>query len=369
MLWPAMPIAASNEGGTMRYLNILLIFVPLAILAEVMHAEDVAIFILSALAIVPLAGLLGKATEELAVHAGSKIGGLLNVTFGNAVELIIMLMALQAGLTEVAKASITGSILGNLLLILGLAMLVGGIKHGIQRFNPLTAATSATMLVLAVIALVIPAVFSHAIDLGNSHGVETLSEIVAVLLVGVYVLNLYFQFYGRDRGQLASIEPAAEAHHATWSKKQALAMMLGSTLVVALISELLVGSIEGATSALGLTELFVGIIIVPLIGNVAEHVVAVQVAMKNKMDMATEIAIGSSLQIALLVAPMLVFASILMGIPMTLVFNPFELITLGAAVAIAALISLDGRSHWLEGLQLVVVYAIVAVAFFFLPAA
>jgi Ca2+:H+ antiporter len=354
----------------MRYLNILLIFVPLAILAEIMHAEDVVIFILSALAIVPLAGLLGTATEELAIYAGSKIGGLLNVTFGNAVELIIMLMALQAGLTEVAKASITGSILGNLLLILGMAMLLGGIKHGIQRFNPLTAGTSATMLVLAVIALVIPAVFSHAIDLGNSHGVERLSEIVAVLLIGIYFLNLYFQFYGRDRGELASVESSGEIHevHARWSKNQALAMMLGSTLVVAVISELLVGSIEGATSALGLTEMFVGIIVVPLIGNVAEHVVAVQVAMKNKMDMATEIAVGSSLQIALLVAPMLVFASMLMGIPMTLVFNPFELITLGAAVAIAALISLDGRSHWLEGVQLVVVYAIVAVAFFFLPA-
>ena len=352
---------------TTRYLNILLIFVPLAILAELAHADAVLVFALSALAIIPLAGLLGAATEDLAIHAGSKVGGFLNATFGNAVELIIMLMALRAGLGEVAKASITGSILGNLLLVLGVAMLVGGMRHGIQRFNPLAAGTGATMLVLAVIALVIPAVFSHAIDLGANHGVEHLSEIVAVLLIGVYLLNLYFQFYGSSRAELASIEPHIEAQ-ARWSKKRAVALLLGTTVVVALMSEVLVGSIEEASSVLGLTELFVGVIVVPLVGNVAEHVVAVQVAAKNKMDMAMEIAVGSSLQIALFVAPMLVFASLLMGNPMTLVFNSFELITLGSAVAIAAFISQDGRSHWLEGVQLVVVYVIVAMAFFFLPA-
>jgi len=354
----------------MRYLNYLLILIPIAALADLLHADPVVVFLLSALAIVPLAGVLGKATEELAVYAGSKAGGFLNATFGNAAELIITLAAVRAGLLEVVKASITGSILGNLLLVLGFSMLLGGVKNGIQRFDRLEAGNSSAMLALAVIGLGVPAVFSHTIDLVRHDAIEWLSIGVAVVLILLYFLSLIFSFSSAGHGGRGSIMPGDEilATRAEWSKQKALAILVGATLLVVLMSEILVGSIEASIKTLGLTEFFVGVIIVPIIGNVAEHLVAVQTAIKNKMDLSMGVAVGSSMQIALFVAPFLVFASIVLGHPMTLIFNQFELITLGAAVAISALISLDGRSHWLEGVQLLAVYVIIALAFFFLPA-
>lgn len=354
----------------MKYLNVLLVFIPLAVLAEILHLEPVLVFTLSALGIVPLAGVLGKATEELAVYAGSRVGGFLNATFGNAAELIITLAAVRAGLLEVVKASITGSILGNLLLVLGLAMLLGGLKNGIQRFSKLAAGNSSAMLALAVIGLGVPAVFSHTIDVANHDAVEWLSIGVAIVLITLYFLSLIFSFSSVSRNQHGSIMPGDEVllTKAEWSKRKALGVLLGVTLLIVLMSEILVGAIEASIATLGLTEFFVGVIIVPIIGNVAEHLVAVQTAIKNKMDLAMEVAVGSSMQIALFVAPFLVFASILLGHPMTLIFNQFELVTLGAAIAITALIALDGRSHWLEGAQLLAVYAIIALAFFFLPA-
>ncbi len=353
----------------MKYLRVLLVFIPIAVLAELLHLDPVAIFVLSALGIVPLAGVLGKATEELAVYTGSRVGGFLNATFGNAAELIITLVAVRAGLTEVVKASITGSILGNLLLVLGLSMLLGGFKNGLQRFDSLAAGNSSAMLALAVIGLGVPAVFSHTIDLVNHEAVEWLSIGVAIVLIVLYFLSLLFSFTNAGRNGHGSLVPGDEVLEtkAEWSVRKSVLVLLGATALVVLMSELLVGAIEGSVERLGLTEFFVGVIIVPIIGNVAEHMVAVQTAIKNKMELAMEVAVGSSMQIALFVAPFLVFASILLGHPMTLIFNQFELITLGAAVAITALISLDGRSHWLEGAQLLAVYAIIALAFFFLP--
>lgn len=353
----------------MKYLNVLLVFIPLAILADLLHLEPVLVFALSALGIVPLAGVLGKSTEELAVYAGSRVGGFLNATFGNAAELIITLVAVRAGLLEVVKASITGSILGNLLLVLGLAMLVGGLKNGVQRFDQLAAGNSSAMLALAVIGLGVPAVFSHTIDLANHDAVEWLSIGVAVVLMVTYFLSLIFSFSSSSNRVHGSAVPGDEVvlAKAEWSKRKAMGVLLGATAFVVLMSEILVGAIEASIATLGLTEFFVGVIIVPIIGNVAEHLVAVQTAIKNKMDLSMEVAVGSSMQIALFVAPFLVFASLLLGHPMTLIFNQFELVTLGAAIAITALISLDGRSHWLEGAQLLAVYIIIALAFFFLP--
>lgn len=353
----------------MRYLYVMLVFIPIALTADLLHVDAVVVFVLSALAIIPLAGVLGKATEELAVYAGAKVGGFLNATFGNAAELIITLVAVRAGLLEVVKASITGSILGNLLLILGLAMLLGGLKNGIQQFDRLTAGNNTAMLALALIGLYIPAVFSHSIDVVNHEAVEWLSIGVAIVLIVLYFLSLIFSFSKRARGEDAKPLHSTQAHTAVaeWSKRTSIAALLAATVGVVLMSETLVGAIQASVATLGLTEFFVGVIIVPLIGNVAEHLVAVRTAIKNKMDLSMEVAVGSSMQIALFVAPFLVFASLLLGNPMDLVFNEFELLTLAAAVFITALIALDGRSHWLEGAQLLAVYIIVAMAFFFLP--
>jgi Ca2+:H+ antiporter len=363
-------IRGTQVRNAMNYLSLLLVFIPIAIVADLLHLNAVLVFALSALGIVPLAGVLGKATEELAVYAGSKVGGFLNATFGNAAELIITLVAVQAGLLEVVKASITGSILGNLLLVMGLAMVLGGLKNGVQKFDQLAASNSSAMLALAIIGLGVPAVFSHTIDVVNHNAVEWLSIGVAVVLIVLYFLSLVFSFSSTSRTQEGSLMPGDEILESKpeWSKRKAISVLLGATLFVVVMSEILVGAIEESIATLGLTEFFVGVIIVPIIGNVAEHLVAVQTALKNKMELSMEVAVGSSMQIALFVAPLLVFASILLGNPMTLIFNQFELIALGAAVAITALISLDGRSHWMEGAQLLAVYTIIALAFFFLPA-
>ncbi len=348
-----------------RLVDALLIFVPLAVVLEFAGADPTLVFIAAALGIVPLAGVLGEATEVLAQRAGARMGALLNATFGNAAELIITIVAIRAGLLEVVKASITGSIIGNLLLVLGLSVLAGGLKHGFQRFNRRGASVSVTMMTIAVIGLVIPAIFAHAIDARNQFGVEYLSIGVAIALMLGYVLSLIFSFR-LPRESHESRAPAAE--HGSWSLRRALAFLVVAVCFIAALSEILVGAIEPLIKANGLTELFVGVIIVPIIGNAAEHLVAVEMALKNKMEIALGIALGSSMQVALFVAPLLVFISLFAGNPMSLVFNPFELAALGAAVTVAALISLDGESNWLEGAQLLIVYVILALAFFYLPA-
>ena len=345
---------------------ILLIFalaIPLAIIFEFTHASPTVILITSALAIIPLAGMIGKGTEALAERVGHRAGGLLNATLGNAAELIIAIVALRKGLIELVLASITGSILGNLLLILGLSLLVGGVRHGTQKFNRANAGIDATLLVLSVFALGIPSVFNLALE-PDFRTVEFLSIGASIAILIMYGLTLLYSFTAKP----TDTDPQAREAHAPsgWGPRHALIVLVVAVAFIALLSEFLVGAVEPVTEALGLSEFFLGIILIPLVGNAAEHFVAVQVAAKNKMDLALSIAIGSSLQIALFVAPALVFISLALGNPMPLEFTTYEVLAVGAASIIAAFVSLDGESIWLEGAMLLMLYVILAVAFFFL---
>ncbi|MGD8398950.1 MAG: calcium/proton exchanger [Anaerolineae bacterium] len=360
----------------MRLLNVLLIFGVVAIVAELAGWSPLLVFVSSGLAMIPLAGLMGEATEVLAVHTGPRVGGLLNATLGNAAELIITIMAIREGIAnpainaqmlELVRASLTGSILGNILLVMGLAILVGGARHGIQRFDPRHAGLNATMLLLGVAAFVIPSLFSHSIELVNHDAVEYLSLGVAGVMILLYGLAMLYQLRSRRDPHEEEAEVAAAEAAPHWSVPVSIIVLVVATVAIVVMSELLVGTVEHVVLEIGITEFFLGIIIVPLIGNVAEHLVAVQVAAKNKMELSLAISVGSSLQIALFVAPLLVFVSLLMGNPLTLVLNQFELIALMAAVLIAAMVSLDGESNWLEGAMLLAIYAIIALAFFWLP--
>jgi Ca2+:H+ antiporter len=347
----------------MNLLYLLLVFVPVGLLSEYLGGPPLLTFAASALGVVPLAGLVGEATENLAARTGPRIGGLLNATLGNSAELIITFFAIRANLLDLVKASITGSILGNLLLVMGLSILVGGLRNGRQRFDRVHAGIDSTQLILALIALVVPSIFSHAIE-PNHMAVEYLSLGVAVAMLVVYVLELVYTFTVAS----PTAHPTVHAHaEPKWSTRTAVIVLLVATGFIAWSSEVLVGGVEHVIANLGWTQFFLGIIIIPIVGNVAEHLVAVQVAAKDQMQLSLEISVGSSLQIALFVAPVLVFASLLMGNPMDLVFHQFELIALGAAALIAALVALDGESNWMEGAQLLVVYIILAMAFFFTP--
>ena len=361
----------------MKFLRILLVFAIAAIVADLLGWNPLLIFIFSGLAMIPLAGLMGEATEALAVHTGPRLGGLLNATLGNAAELIITIMAIREGILnpainehmlELVRASLTGSIMGNILLVLGLSVLVGGLRHGTQKFDRSHAGTNATMLMLAVAALIIPSLFSHNIDLVNHDAVEYLSLGVAGVMIVLYVLALIYQLRTSGNHTLDDAEyAAAEMDAPHWSVVKSLIVLLVSTAAIVWMSELLVGTVEHVVLEIGITEFFLGIIIIPLVGNVAEHLVAVTVAAKNQMELSLAISVGSSLQIALFVAPLLVFISLLMGNPLTLVFNQFELIALMAAVLIAGLVSLDGESNWLEGAMLLAIYLFIALGFFWLP--
>lgn len=359
----------------MKYLNYgLLAVAVLAIVAEVLHWSPVLVFFLAALGVVPLAGFMGEATEELAIYTGPKVGGLLNATLGNAAELIITVVAIRAGamnpeqqegLMQLVKASITGSIIGNLLLILGFSVLLGGLRFGTQTFDRRQAGVNATMLILAIIALAVPSFFSYSMEPNYHDGVEYLSIGVAVVMIAIYALSVLYSFKTTDD----AAPPAGETEHhePKWSRRTAIIVLVAATVAIAVLSEVLVGSVEHVVAELGITEFFLGIIIIPLVGNVAEHVVAVQVALKNKMELSLAISLGSSLQVALFVAPLLVFISLLFNNPLTLTFNSFEVIALFASVLIAAFIAQDGESNWLEGAQLLAVYLIIGIAFFFLP--
>jgi Ca2+:H+ antiporter len=341
----------------------------LAIAARIFHWGELIVFVLSALAIIPIAGLLGEATEVLAEKTGPHIGGLLNASLGNAAELIITLVAITAGKIELVKASIIGSMLGNLLFVLGLSIVLGGLKHGVQRFDRDRAAIDSTLVILAAIVLSIPSLFSEHIGRGSPK-VEWLSLTTAAVVLLLYILAIVYSL--RQTGPPVEQNPLEiEPIHQTgspWSLQTSLYVMTIAVVGLAIMSEFLVSSLEAATKTFGLTEFFVGIILVPIIGNVAEHIVAVDVARKNQMDLSLSIALGSTLQIALFVAPLLVFLSLLMGHPLTLEFNHPELIALIAACLIAALAAADGKSNWLEGAMLLAVYGILALGFFFLPA-
>ena len=341
----------------------LLLLVPAAVYASLSHASPVLVFILAALAIIPLAKFIGEATEELAGHTGPALGGFLNASFGNATELLIGIFAIRAGLVEVVKASITGSIIGNLLFVLGMAMLAGGVRHKKQIFSRTGALASASTLLLAVIALVIPAIFLQTAPLAGQNLIEKLSIFVAVLMLIVYLCSLLFALFTHKHlyeKELARYEP-------TWTISRSLITLFVATGVVAWMSEILVGTIEPLLAFVGWTELFIGVIVVAIIGNAAEHTTAVTVAMKNRMDLALQITIGSATQIAMFVAPVLVLLSLFFHSQMSLVFNNFELVAIIFSVFITTLVVQDGESNWLEGLQLLAAYAIMAVAFFFHP--
>lgn len=359
----------------------LLIFIPISIAAHFLHWGEIVVFITSALAILPLAAWMGTATEEIAVVVGPSLGGLLNATFGNATELIIGLVALKAGLINVVKASLTGSIIGNLLLVMGLSMLLGGLRYKEQEFQPIVARVNASSMNLAVIAMLLPTMVNYTSPGISEATMQTFSSAVAIVLIIVYALTLLFSMrthsYLYDAGvadvEVEELEALAESNlvgeesGAKVNLPLWIGILLACTLMVAVESELLVDSLEVATASLGLTALFTGVIIVPIVGNAAEHATAVTVAMKNKMDLSVSVAVGSSLQIALFVAPVLVLAGFIFGQPMDLDFNPFELVAVAVAVLIANSISSDGRSNWLEGTLLLAAYAVLGLAFYFHP--
>lgn len=349
-------------------LAVLLIAIPIALIAEYSALDSLWIFIFSAVSVIPLAGYIGTATESLAARTGPKIGGLLNATLGNAAELIITLAAIRAGLLDLVKASITGSILGNLLLVLGFAMVMGGAKHGTQKFDRRQASNHVVLLTLTIVALVIPSFFSQSIGLNSDPKVEALSIGVSIVMIALYGFGLVYSLKAKDSPITYEPPVKAENRHSGWNLRTTIIVLTLATIGVAWMSELLVGATESVVKNLGLSEFFLGIILIPIVGNVAEHLVAVQMALKNNMELSVEIAVSSSLQIALFVAPLLVFISLWMGHSLQLIFNPFELIALAAGVIISALVAADGESNWLEGASLLAVYVILGLAFFLLPA-
>jgi Ca2+:H+ antiporter len=373
-----MPATAKPPSWLTPSLDWLLVFVPVAFAFRYVPAwqNQTALFIASALAIIPIAGWMGHATEQLAHRMGEGIGGLLNASFGNAAELIIALIALRAGRIEVVKASITGSIIGNLLLVLGVSIFAGGMKFKHQRFNKTAARSSCTALILAALALVIPTVFHFTAAQhpgGWSPAAEqNLSLAIALILIGTYGAMLVFSLVTHKQlfvgGEADLTGDAAVSHDAIWSVGKAVGVLLGATLTVAWMSEFLVGAVEAAQHSLGVTEVFVGVIIVAIVGNAAEHSTAVTMAMKNKMDLALGIAVGSSLQIALFVAPVLVFASYAFPHRLNLEFTLPEIAAVVMAAFVTDQIAGDGESNWLEGIQLLALYLILAVLFYFLPA-
>ena len=375
-----MTTAGNGRGGMMGFLRtaqgwpyLLTPFIPIAVLLEIVGAAAGLVFVTAALGIIPTAALMGLATEELAARSGPGIGGLLNVTFGNAPELIIALFALGEGLHEVVKASIVGSIIGNVLLVLGASMFVGGLGREKQEFRAQAATAQASMLFLAGAALVMPAIFelvegqglpspgAEIVDYGGT--VEHLSVAVALVLIATYCAGLIFSL--RTHRDMFN-PPYEEEETYGWSVRRSVGMLAIAGVAVGLMSEILVGSISEASEAVGLSEFFIGVIVVAIVGNAAEHWVAVLVARKDKMDLAVNIAIGSSAQIALFVAPVLVLASYVVGpSPMPLVFNGFELGGVLFAILVANVATRDGESTWFEGVQLLGLYAILGIAFFF----
>ncbi len=340
----------------------LLVLVPIAIVLEFTHAPEVALFVVAAGAVIPLALLMGAATEELAVRSGPQLGGFLNATFGNLAELIIAYFLIVEGQLEIVKASLTGAIIGNVLLILGLSFLAGGWKRVEQTFSTASAELHSSTLVIAVIALMMPALF-HATAGSTEFRDEAVSVGVSIVLILTYVASLLFAL--KTHRSLFAHE-AAHGEVATWSLRRGITTLAVATAFVAWMSEILVGALEHTTEELNLSPLFVGLIIVPLISNAAEHFSAILLAMKDKMSVSVEIAIGSSVQIALFVAPVLVFLSLLVGNRLDLIFTSFEIAAVGFSSLILAFIALNGRSNWFEGILLLSAYIIMAISFFFL---
>ncbi len=364
---------AKQTRWSFTWLDLLLVAVPVAIALRYVGAwrNDTLLFIVAAISIVPLAGWMGRATEHLAARSGSGIGAFLNATFGNAAELIIALVALSKGLTGVVKASITGSIIGNLLLVLGASILVGGIRHPKQTFNQTAARIAATSLGLGAIALLVPTIFHFAAASRPGgwtvEAEQQLSLAIVLVLFMTYCFSLFFHLFTHRQLFAGPVEKGGRSE-GQWPLWQAITALALATTLIAWISEFLVGSIESARQSLGLTETFVGVVVVALVGNAAEHSTAVYMAWKNKMDLSLSIATGSSLQMALFVTPVLVFSSYAFGDPMTLEFSLPEIASIVLSIWIVGQISGDGESNWLEGVQLLSLYVIIGVLFYFLPA-
>lgn len=348
-------------------LLLMALLIPVVIVLDLNHGDPILIFVLAVISIIPLAGMIGVGTESLAEKVGERMGGLLNATLGNAAELIISIVALRAGLTTLVLASIAGSILGNILLVLGFSLLLGGLKNGRQTFNRKTANIDATLLILAVVALGIPSLFNWSLE-PNFAKVQGLSIGASLVMLVMYALTIVYSFTSQSNEEEVEKDPMTREAHSTvhWGTTHAVIVLVVAVAFIAYLSELLVHAVEPVTEQLGLSEFFLGIILIPLVGNVAEHLVAVQVALKNKMDLSLSIAIGSSIQIALFVAPLLVLLSIPLGNPMALEFNQFETAALAGASFIAAFVSIDGESIWLEGAMLLMVYLVLAIGFFYL---
>ena len=328
-----------------------------------LHVDKNVVFVVSAVAILGLAWVVGLSTERLGSLTGPRVGGILNATFGNIAELIIAFFALQAGLIEVVQASLTGSIIGNLLLVMGAAVLVGGFRNGVQTFSAKIAVSNAALLVLALIGLFVPAIFALTSADRTTGTITEESVLVAIILIIGYGLSLIFQFTHPAETLGGHGEPEGHAGPA-WTAKVAIFVLVAAAALLAVLSEILVSVIEPFIATFGLSAFFVGVVIIPTIGNLAEHLVAVQLAAKDKMEFAMAVSFGSSLQVALFVAPVLVIIGALLGQPMDLVFTPLEVAAVAAAVGISALIALDGESNWLEGALLTLVYIILAISFF-----
>ena len=355
-----------TKSFTGSWLNLLLVVAPISWYLALTHDTSLWLFVAAAISLIPAAGLIGEATEELANRSGPTLGGFLNATFGNAAEMIIAVVALRAHHVEVVKASITGSIIGNLLLVFGASCYYGGIKHGTQKFSRVAAGSATVMLALAVAALVMPAtvdLFAFGSLDAQPEILERLSFWTSFILLAVYGAGLVFAF----RTNKDPLRPSAH-HPAKLSRASAMILLLIGTALTTVQAEILIQGLEPALASFGMTELFAGVIVVALVGNAAEHYSAIAAAGKNDMTLALEISIGSSAQIALMVAPLLVILGPFLGQPMALVFNAFELAAIGLSVGTVALVALDGESNWLEGLQLLALYVILAAAFYIIPA-
>ena len=350
----------------------LLVFAPIAVVLNLVGADHLILFAMAIIGLIPLAKLIGDSTEHLATHYGATLGSLLNVTFGNAAEIIISVVAINAGLIELVKASITGSILGNIMLIFGLSLIAGGVKHKEQIFNRENAGLQSSLIFLAIIGLAIPTILSttvlNPIVLVNQLKLQILSDVLAIVLICVYVAGILFTFFTHKHLFVApgGADEVLEMNHNRWSKRKSFLILGASMVGVVAVSEILVGSVEETSKQFGFGELFVGAIIVGIVGNAAEHSSAILLARKGKIDLSIGIAAGSGTQIALFVVPILVMVGIILGQPFTLEFTLYELATLFLAAIIMNLIAHDGKSNWFEGLMLTAVYLIIAIGFYFI---
>lgn len=353
-------------------INFLLVFAPIAVVLNLVGADHLILFAMAIIGLIPLAKLIGDSTEHLATHYGATLGSLLNVTFGNAAEIIISVVAINAGLIELVKASITGSILGNIMLIFGLSLIAGGVKHKEQIFNRENAGLQSSLIFLAIIGLAIPTILSATvlkpIDLVSQLKLQILSDVLAIVLICVYVAGILFTFFTHKHLFVApgGADEVLEKDHNRWSKRKSFLILGASMVGVVAVSEILVGSVEETSKQFGFGELFVGAIIVGIVGNAAEHSSAILLARKGKIDLSIGIAAGSGTQIALFVVPILVMVGIILGQPFTLEFTLYELATLFLAAIIMNLIAHDGKSNWFEGIMLTAVYLIIAIGFYFI---